>query len=106
MAVLSKEDFFARIKDRIGDSVESEDISFIEDMTDTYSDLASQIKEDYKGKYDELKATYDRDMADWARKYRERFFSPADTGSDDTDVVIEDEGDEDVSPEKFDDLFD
>lgn len=104
--ILSKEEYFKKIKDRVGDSVEAEDISFIEDMTDTYTDLSSQIKDDYKGKYEELKATYDRDMADWARKYRERFFSPADTGSDDTNIDIVDEGEDvEVAPEKFDDLF-
>lgn len=107
MAILSKEEFFSKIKERIGDSVEPEDISFIEDMTDTYTDLASQAKDDYKGKFEELKATYDRDMADWARKYRERFFTPADTESDETNADIVDEGEDvEVSPEKFDDLFD
>ena len=104
--ILSKEEYFKKIKDRVGDSVEAEDISFIEDMTDTYTDLSSQIKDDYKGKYEELKATYDRDMADWARKYRERFFTPSDTESDDTKIDIIDEGEDvEVSPEKFDDLF-
>lgn len=104
--ILSKEEFFKKIKDRVGDSVEAEDISFVEDMTDTYTDLSSQIKDDYKGMYEELKATYDRDMADWARKYRERFFSPADTESDDTNIDIVDEGEDvEVAPEKFDDLF-
>ena len=49
--ILSKEEYFKKIKDRVGDSVEAEDISFIEDMTDTYTDLSSQIKDDYKGKY-------------------------------------------------------
>ena len=104
--ILSKEEYFKKIKDRVGDSVEAEDISFIEDMTDTYTDLSSQIKDDYKGKYEELKATYDRDMADWARKYRERFFTPSDTDSDETNIDIVDEGEDvKVSPEKFDDLF-
>lgn len=104
--ILSKEEYFKKIKDRVGDSVEAEDISFIEDMTDTYTDLSSQIKDDYKGKYEELKATYDRDMADWARKYRERFFTPSDTESDETNIDIVDEGEDvEVSPEKFDDLF-
>ena len=104
--ILSKEEFFKKIKERVGDSVEAEDISFVEDMTDTYTDLSSQIKDDYKGKYEELKATYDRDMADWARKYRERFFTPSDTDSDDTKIDIVDEGEDvEVAPEKFDDLF-
>lgn len=104
--ILSKEEYFKKIKDRVGDSVEAEDISFIEDMTDTYTDLSSKIKDDYKGKYEELKATYDRDMADWARKYRERFFTPSDTDSDETNIDIVDEGEDvEVTPEKFDDLF-
>lgn len=104
--ILSKEEYFKKIKERVGDSVEAEDISFIEDMTDTYTDLSSQIKDDYKGKYEELKATYDRDMADWARKYRERFFTPSDTDSDETKIDIVDEGEDvEVTPEKFDDLF-
>lgn len=115
MAILAKEAFLAKIKERIGDSTDEKDIEFVEDMVDTYSDLAGKANTDYKAKYEELKATYDRDKADMLRKYRERFFTPEDTNSDgtETDVVDEAAGiDErtvdtvEEKPVKYDDLFD
>ena len=107
MSVLSKEEFYEVIRKRVGDSTADEDIKFVEDMADTYTDLAGKVDTDYKGKFEELQATYDRDKADWARKYRERFFTPSDTESDETDVeIVDDEANNEVEPEKFDELFD
>ena len=112
--VLSKDEFLATIKERIGDSTDEKDISFVENMVDTYFDLAEKANTDYAAKYEELKATYDRDKADMLRKYRERFFTPDDTNSDSTEIDVVDKG-TDISddlvdevekqPEKYDDLF-
>lgn len=94
MAVLSKEDFLSRINERIGDDNSDEAIAFMEDMSDTYEDMANKITDstDWKKKYEE------NDKA-WRDKYKERFISSHNededlSGNDDTPL-----------PKTFDDLF-
>lgn len=73
MSVLSKDEFFARLEERFKDDVSDESIKFIEDMSDTYTDLEARANgdgEDWKQKYDELNAQ-------WSKRYRDRFFSGA-----------------------------
>ena len=43
MAVLSKEDFLSRINERIAEDNSDEANKFMEDMSDTYNDMASKI---------------------------------------------------------------
>ena len=40
MAVLTREDYRARVNARVGENASDEDLSFLEDMTDTYDSLA------------------------------------------------------------------
>ena len=64
MAVLTREDYRARVNARVGENATDEDLSFLEDMTDTYDSLAGseetirQLREEN----DSLR-----------RRYRERF---------------------------------
>ena len=74
MAKLNRDDFFKRIHERMPDVTSEEDISFLEDMTDTYNDLehrALNDTEDWKRKYEEN----DRS---WREKYKHRFFNGGD----------------------------
>ena len=99
MSVLNKEDFFSKIKARIGDDSSDDALSFIEDMTDTFNDLESRTNdsENWKQKYDDLDKT-------WREKYRARFFdagtTPDDVKDDQKDDVLDDAEEKD-----FDDLF-
>lgn len=99
MSVLNKEDFFSKIKARIGDDSSDDALSFIEDMTDTFNDLESRTNdsENWKQKYDDLDKT-------WREKYRARFFdagtTPEDVKKDQEDDVLDDAEEKD-----FDDLF-
>ena len=97
MIIETREAFLKRIGDRIGDSSSDEDIAFLEDMTDTYDALQSNTDQEtiqrLTAENDELR-----------KKYRERFFKPADSTKDDPD------DDEDSEPQEkilssFDDLF-
>ena len=65
--VLTKEEFLTKIKDRIGENPTDEDISFVEDMTDTIDSLSQG--DDWKKKFEENDAM-------WRKKYTERFFTP------------------------------
>lgn len=69
MAVRTTEEILESIKTRVGDSTEDADIEFLEDVTDTLSDLRtkSEGQEDWKTKYEE-------NDKQWREKYRDRFF--------------------------------
>lgn len=68
MIIETREEYLRRIGDRIGDS--DDDISFLEDMTDTYDSLAGA------GSQEEIQRLT-AENEELRRKYRERFFSPA-----------------------------
>lgn len=92
MAILSKEDFFSRLNERIGNDTSDDGINFLEDMTDTYNDLEKKANgngEDWKTKYEE------NDKA-WKEKYKRRFFS---SGGGNSDVQGVDKKDEGYNPE-------
>lgn len=67
MAVRTSEEFLAMIKQRIGDNTSDEDISFIEDASDTINSMSQHETE-----IDKLKA----ENEDLRKKYRDRFFEP------------------------------
>lgn len=96
MAVVSKESLLEKIRDMIGtENAESDDtISLLEDFSDTFDDLSSQVSKagDYKKKYEE-------NDAEWRKRYRDRFFSSAE--DDDT----EDHNDDEVEKKTFESLF-
>lgn len=93
MAILSKDEFFERVRSRIGDDTSDDAIKFLEDMTDTYSDFEtrSQGGENWEARY---KAN---DEA-WRKRYQARFFagnpgSPAPDGDPEpepSDITIDD----------------
>lgn len=71
MAVLSKEDFFAKLHTRIGEDTSDDAISFLEDMTDTFNDLEKRATGDgvdWEKKYHDLDDS-------WKKRYRHRFFN-------------------------------
>ena len=99
MAILDHDEYFNRLHERLGDDTSDEGISFLEDMTDTYNDLANRANGDgidWKAKYQELDES-------WKKRYRHRFFSGGDTGvPDQYDTEDNGEHPEDIT---FDDLF-
>lgn len=98
MAVLNKEDFFNKIKERIGEDNSDDALSFIEDITDTYNDMENKANDttDWKTKYVE------NDLA-WKTKYKERFFN----NSSDNDETFNNDSFNETSKKitNFEDLF-
>ena len=89
--VRSVEEMMNIVRQRIGDSTEDSDISFIEDISDTLNAGNSEELEKLKSENEELR-----------KKYRDRFFE--------TKVVKVEEAEEAEEPEKhekttFEDLF-
>lgn len=71
MAVKSREDILNAIRERVGEQNDDETIAFIEDVTDTFTDLETRANGDgvnWKEKYEE-------NDANWRKKYTDRFFS-------------------------------
>lgn len=96
VSFLDKEAFFNRIDAFIGDRSDDDAISFIEDMTDTYTELEKRQSEseDWKKKYSDLDDK-------WKKRYRKRFFSGTIISDPEVDF------DEEKKPEDItiDDLF-
>lgn len=67
MAIRTSEEFLAMIKQRVGDSTSDEDISFIEDASDTINSMSQHETE-----IEKLRA----ENEDLRKKYRDRFFDP------------------------------
>lgn len=71
MAVRSREDILNAIRERVGEQNDDDTITFLEDVTDTLTDLETRANgdgEDWKTKYEENDAS-------WRKRYTERFFS-------------------------------
>ena len=98
--VKTKADLLDMIKAKIGDGTSDEDISLIEDVNDTFSDLETRISEagDWKAKYEENDAS-------WRNKYKERFFTKdvSENAEISDDMDKADDGTHEVL--KFEDLF-
>lgn len=79
-----------------GENAESdESISLLEDLSDTFEDLSSQVLQagDYKRKYEE-------NDAEWRKRYHDRFFS---AGEETT--IKEDDKDDEVEKKTYESLF-
>lgn len=96
MAVLTKEEFFNRLHEMVGTDSSDDAISFIEDMSDTYTDMERRLEGDgvdWERRYKEL------DDA-WRERYRHRFF----TGGEYT-IPKEEDVERRYEEVKIDDLF-
>ena len=98
MAIRTREELMEIIKTRIGDDNSDENISFLEDVTDTLDDLATKAV----GDSTDWKSKYEENDASWRKKYTERFFNK-DIEDDEIEDVKELENEE--KPKTFEDLF-
>lgn len=100
--VKTKEEILAQIKSKIGDSIADEDLSLLEDISDTMDDLNDKVTNagDWKAKYEE------NDKA-WKAKYRDRFYNPETKDEVDKFEADKDKEKEIEEPKKltFDALF-
>ena len=97
MAIKSKDELLATIRDRLGEDTSDDALSLIEDISDTMSDFESKTKGDGK----DWEAEAKRIDEQWRQKYRDRFFS----GSSDDDEDIFPEPEPVRKQYRFEDLF-
>ena len=98
MARLEREEFFNRIRERIGDDTSDDALKFMEDITDTYDELEGRARgdgEDWKAKYEELDA-------EWRKRYRDRFFNTPEGAKKDQEEDVKRDGEK---TRTFEELF-
>lgn len=71
MAVKTREEILEELKVRVGEQTDDDTISFLEDVTDTLTDLETKAK----GDGTDWKTKYEENDAEWRKKYTERFYS-------------------------------
>lgn len=91
MAVSTKEDLVARLTASFGENLSDDNISLLEDLSDTIDSFSDT--EDWKTKYEENDAS-------WRKRYKERF-----EGKEDDSLEGEPKIEDYESPTKFEDLF-
>jgi hypothetical protein len=91
MSVRTREEILETIRTRIGDQTDDETISFLEDVTDTLTDLETRAN----GGGENWEQRYKDNDEEWRRKYKERFFSSEPS----------EQGEEEEKPKTFEDLF-
>ena len=85
--LLDKEAFINRIKERIGEGTSDDDISFLEDMTDTADSVFGQPNADLQAKVTELENKNKELDATWRARYKARFFSGETIPTEDKDAA-------------------
>lgn len=71
MAVKTREEIIESVKAIVGDQNDDKTIAFLEDVTDTLSDLETKAN----GDGTDWKTKYEENDAEWRKKYTERFYS-------------------------------
>ena len=97
MAIRTRDEILEMMRARIGEEPDDEAISFLEDVTDTFTDLEDKSNsENWKQKYEE-------NDKNWRKKYTERFYSgePTNDGAGNNPV----DEPEPEKPKTFDALF-
>lgn len=89
MAVLDRDKFFERIRERLGEDDSEEALSYLEDMTDTWDYLEAGARregqEDWEEKYNNLDA-------EWRKRYRDRFFNTPEGAKEDQEGDVKNDG--------------
>lgn len=97
MAVKTREEILESFKARLGEKLDDESISFLEDFTDTLDDFEKRAK----GDGTDWKSKYEENDANWRKKYTERFFSV----EPEPEPKPEPKPEPDDTPRTFSDLF-
>lgn len=71
MGVKTREEILAEVKARVGEQTDDKTIAFLEDVSDTLSDLETKAK----GDGTDWKTKYEENDAEWRKKYTERFYN-------------------------------
>lgn len=103
MAKLSKEDLIKKVNEMFGDNATDEQISLLEDISDSMGDSNNDELETTKQALSQAQT----DLKEFKQKYRERFLGGVDNNPSKKDVLDEKKEDEVEEDKKlsYDDLF-
>ena len=107
MAVKSKDELLSSLKSIIGDTPSDEELTLLEDMSDTLDNSTGGSSDEDKKKIEELeKQVKDTDEM-WRKRYADRFLNPSDDNGNGSDDDNSDDGqdDDNESPKTFEELF-
>lgn len=96
MAIKTREEIMNSINERFGEQSDDETLAFIEDVSDTLTDLTEKAQ----GDGTDWKKKYEDNDKEWRQKYRDRFFTKVDEPDVEPDVDPELK-----KPTRFEDLF-
>ena len=89
MAVLDRDNFFNRIRERLGEDDSEEALSYLEDMTDTWEDWDRRANREGEENWEEK---YNNLDAEWRKRYMDRFFNSIDGAKEDQEEDVKDDG--------------
>ena len=95
MAVRTRDEILESVNEILGDNTDDNAITFLEDITDTITDLEDKAR----GDGTDWKAKYTENDEAWRKKYKERFYSK------EPDSKEPEPEPEPEPPKKFEDLF-
>lgn len=107
MAVVTKEQMMEQVKAIVGENTDDATLKFLEDLTDTMTDLETKAQ----GDGEDWKAKYEQNDKEWRERYQQTFFSgaksePKDEPKNDLlEPKEEPKGEDENEPTKFEDLF-
>lgn len=97
MAVKTREEILTAVRSRVGEQSDDDTIAFLEDISDTLSDLETKAN----GDGTDWKSKYEENDAEWRKRYTERFYTSEPKPED----KPEDKPEEVQKPKSFEELF-
>lgn len=107
MAVVTKEQIMEQVKAVVGENTDDATLKFLEDLTDTFTDLETKAQ----GDGEDWKSKYEQNDKEWRERYQQTFFSGTkpeqgkEPQNDLTKPSEEPPVEETNEPQKFEDLF-
>lgn len=97
--IVSRETLLSDLNKIFGEEATEEQLTVIENITDTFTDFEEQISTS-----GDWKIKYQQNDAEWRKRYKERFMNPTTTSGSIIESQMEDVID-DGSPKSFAELF-
>lgn len=96
MAIRTREEILEAVRARVGEQTDDETITFLEDVSDTLTDLETRAN----GDGEDWRTRYEENDREWRRRYTERFFNADPEPKPEPNPNPEQE-----KPSRFEDLF-
>lgn len=103
MAVRTKDELLTVFSEIVGDDSRDEVIQYMEDLSDTYDEMANSSDSALSDELNALKEKYEKLDKEWREKYRDRFLKKSEESTE--EKVSENEGEENKKSYEYKELF-